>query len=433
MNSSIYWIEIQIVLVHVIYQLAFDSFIGTRNENQDSVLNIKIAEDIFLVGIADGMGGVKGGKLASSLTVESITDYAQSLSLDQFENENLKNILLACYEIANYCIQKAVEREPEYHGMGTTLCLLLICGDSYVWSSIGDSRIYFLDDEQTKQITVDHTYIEKLSSSNEGQISEEIKGKYEHFLTKCVDGSGEVPDIFPMDKDCEELPKNSNFLLCSDGLILNKIDTDISKLRQIALDSSTVQDAVSDLISYAYSSGSKDNISVGVVRIREDRQAELNKNRNESKSKKLNLSIYLTLILLVLSSGAIFLNSLNTTNNSSEIEDSKVSLPARNINSRWLPLKEVDFRYPLTETSDIQWLQFPNIKSVKYYHLVILDDDNIIVDKYLKHNITFLSVGDLNLTKGKTYTLMVDAIINDNKRIEGNSVAFTYTNAENKP
>ena len=414
----------------MIYQLAFDTFIGARSENQDSILNIKIAEDVFLVGIADGMGGMAGGKLASSMTVEAITDYIHSLSPEQFEGENLKNILSSCHDIASFCIQKAIENKPELKGMGTTLSLLLICGDMYVWSNIGDSRIYLLENNQIKLLTIDHTLIQQLSALERSSMEDSVSLKYDHVLTKCLDGSGELPDIFPVDTDYRHFDQEVQFMLCSDGLILDKSDSDQTKLMNLMSSTHSVQNAVSNLISYAYSEGSKDNISVGVVRI-SDRKSNQSYKQVEDNKKLYNIynwGIYLLLGLIVVVSGGIFISSLELdfdklTGNSTEYIDS-----AKSAQLGWQPLKVSDFNYPIEDNQDINWQPYRGKEKIRYYHVVLLSGDQVLTEKYFKSNHNFISTAGLQLIKGETYTLAVDAISTQDKRIVGNSVEFIYDN-----
>jgi serine/threonine protein phosphatase PrpC len=420
----------------VIYQLALDTFIGSRAENQDSILNLKIAEDIYLVGIADGMGGMTGGKMASTMTVEAINDYIQSLSLDQFEPENLKNILNSCYEIANFCISKAIEREPKYRGMGTTLALLLISGDVYVWSNVGDSRIYMIREGSIDQITVDHTYIQHHFKSVDEEVPDHMKQKYDHLLTKCVDGSGELPDIFPLDKFCEDIPNEVNFLLCSDGLILNKSETDDDRLKSLVADNHTVQDAVSDLISYAYSSGSKDNISVGVVKVREFGETVKKKGLTTFVDNFLtlnNLLLTAALVVILSTAGVLMYGSIKSAEGGQRVEKPKAISPfQRKVVQGWTPLDLSDFRFPVLSGSDIHWSPYPDRNAINYYHVMIVAEDEVLVEKYLRKTKSYISIESLGLEEGKVYTMLVDAITLENKRLSGNSVVFSYKDQSNQ-
>lgn len=413
----------------MIYQLAFDTFIGARSENQDSILNIKIAEDVFLVGIADGMGGMAGGKLASSLAVEAITDYIQSLSLDQFEGENLKNILSSCYDIAGFSIQKAKERQPEFSGMGTTLSLLLICGDMYVWSNLGDSRIYEIGNDSIKLITVDHTLVQQLSRMQRTDLEESVTLKYDHVLTKCLDGSGEPPDIFPVEKDYLDLDEDVYFMLCSDGMILDKSDSDQTKLMQMIAKNNTVQNAVTDLISYAYSEGSQDNISVGVVRVFEAQHAKsFEKVQKGKRNVKLyNGVIYLLLALIVLVPGGIFISSIDIDFDDFRGQPQSTEVPREaNFRSVWKPLDIKEYSVPVGSEQDLFWTPHPRKEMIRYYHVVVMSETEVLLEKYFKNSHNFLATQGLDLQEGELYTLAVDAISKSDKRIEGNSVEFTY-------
>ncbi|MFZ9045794.1 MAG: PP2C family protein-serine/threonine phosphatase [Cyclobacteriaceae bacterium] len=412
----------------MIYELAFDTFIGARSENQDSILNLKITEDVFLVGIADGMGGMAGGKLASALAVGSVREYIENLPLDQFKAENLKTILAACCEAAGSSIKKAKASQPEYHGMGTTLSLLLICGDVYVWSNIGDSRIYEIENEGINLITVDHTLVQQLSEEVQSELEESVSMKYDHLLTKCLDGSGASADIFPLEDDYKHADDEITFLLCSDGLLIDRSASHQSNLLKLITKNDSVQNAVSTLISYAYSQGSKDNISVGLVRILEGSHERVdNRDRNEESRRQIyHWLIYFVLFLFAVISGSVFISSRDTRGNEFESKTGIGIEPAEKIvKTKWFPLNKREFINPIKVGSDIYWVPYPAREEVRYYHIVIMSENDVLLEKYLSDGQTYLSMEELDLKSNVVYTLIVDAILIKNIRIQGNSVQFT--------
>ena len=239
-----------------------ESFTGRRKNNQDACDVYDLGNDSYLLAVADGMGGSVGGQVASKLVI----DYCREFFTKEFEKDvtpdNLKEILRQGLSKLQTAIYEKIRAESELTGMGTTLTCVLVQGDKYVWGNIGDSRTYLLNSEKIEQISVDHTYIQDYKKENDGPIPQSILDQYSHYLTKALDGGGDSADIFPENSDYETLKEGDGFLLCSDGLISNKVETDNSLLHNYIKASESLDEAAKNLISSAYYDGSNDNISV---------------------------------------------------------------------------------------------------------------------------------------------------------------------------
>lgn len=294
-----------------------ETFVGRRDNNQDSVAALELGSNSYFFAVADGMGGVSGGQIASKIVI----DTAESILENRVNNDlsilDLKPLLNEVFIESQKKLYARISTEPELAGMGTTMTALLLVDGKYIWGNLGDSRIYRYHNSKIEQISVDHTYIQDYKNENEGEIPQSIIEQYSHYLTKSLDGGADKPDIFPTDKDYEELESGELFLLCSDGLITNKVEDKSELLADYLEKTKDLEEAAKQLISDAFHSGSTDNISVVLVEVDSiERKGRLQKKYNypprekkEGKFSKLTVSLITIIILLIIS--IIFFSWMN--------------------------------------------------------------------------------------------------------------------------
>lgn len=258
--------------------IGFASAIGShvgmvRSNNQDSGY---AGNRLFLV--ADGMGGHAGGDVASALTTRamakldefpqqrSIHDTAElgedplapqsTISTNPAEvAQRLADSLLQ----TNRMLRATVGDRPELSGMGTTFCGFMTVGNQLALAHIGDSRLYLLRDGKMKQITKDHTFVQRLVDS--GRITEEEAKTHPRrsVLMRVLGDVDSSPDI---DTEVLDTRPGDVWLLCSDGLCGYVEEDDIEK---ILLRRHSLQGAVDGLIDKALSFGAPDNVTVVLV------------------------------------------------------------------------------------------------------------------------------------------------------------------------
>jgi serine/threonine protein phosphatase PrpC len=176
-----------------------------RSGNQDSV-----HAGPWLLAVADGMGGMAAGDLASSLAIAAIAP----LDVETPE-DGLVAALQGAIALASTRIRGAVEEDPERQGMGTTLTALLFArtGSCLALAHVGDSRAYLLREGAMKQITRDDTFVQMLV--DEGVISAEEASSHPRraVVTQALQGEAVAPAYSTM------VPRaGDRWLLCSDGL-----------------------------------------------------------------------------------------------------------------------------------------------------------------------------------------------------------------------
>lgn len=159
-------------------------------------------------------------------------------------------------------LRDKVKVHPDLSGMGTTLSALLVHEDRVVWGNIGDSRVYLLRKGDLLQLTTDHTYIEDYRKTKGDDIPQSIIDQYSHYLTRAIDGGADDAEMFPDEDKYDTLEPGDIILICSDGLITNKVNTNTGLLRDLILGTPTLKHAAKQLISSAYLSDSRDNITV---------------------------------------------------------------------------------------------------------------------------------------------------------------------------
>ena len=184
-----------------------ESLIGGRSENQDSAGSADTSLGDLIV-VCDGMGGLKGGKRASSLAVRTVIEYVASVSDDADPVETMKTAVAR----ANSAVVKEGHKD-EYKGMGTTMVALLITPESAVVAQVGDSRVYQLRNGKKVFRTSDHSMVFDMVRANVITEEQARLSDCSNIILKAI-GVGETvePDIF-------ELPyrKGDRFVLCTDG------------------------------------------------------------------------------------------------------------------------------------------------------------------------------------------------------------------------
>jgi protein phosphatase len=231
-----------------------------RSQNQD---NCAAHPDLGLFMVSDGMGGHRGGEIASATAVETISNFVR---LHQKQNKSWDPIQTMSQAIvaANQAIyQKALE-QPQLQGMGTTTTAILFKGKTLIIGHVGDSRCYFIRPRALWQVTRDHSLVqEKLRA---GLITrDEVKtDRMKNVITRSVgfelDVNVEIYQMMVQPRDC--------FLLCSDGL--SGLIEDSSMLQLIEknfFETGDIQKTVDQLISAANTNGGDDNITSILVQV----------------------------------------------------------------------------------------------------------------------------------------------------------------------
>lgn len=234
--------------------IAYRTDVGkTRVANEDAVLVlINSNNDIFVCAVADGMGGHKGGGTASATALDILRKRLISLDGKDVE-EYVRSLEKIVADINDELLERA-RYDTSLQGMGSTITACIVHENMMIVFHIGDSRLYILHENQLKQITKDHSLVQRLV--DEGRLTQDEAATHpnRNVLLKAL-GSTEhlTADILEV-----PLPPNVKILLCSDGLTSMIGDNQIKEILQ----KNTCEAATDKLIAAANSAGGRDNITV---------------------------------------------------------------------------------------------------------------------------------------------------------------------------
>jgi protein phosphatase len=230
-----------------------------RSQNQDSVA-AEPQLGLFLV--ADGMGGHKGGEIASAMAVDQITEYFQKVQ--GHAKKDPAEVLKSAIEHASQVIFTRAADEPELSGMGTTTTAAYVQDSTVYIGQVGDSRCYYIKGDNIWQLTRDHSWVQERLRA--GLITrEQLKtDQMKNIITRSVGYEEEVKvDLFRMN-----LSSGDCLLLCSDGLSGKVEDLKIQQIIRSHLSHPQgPQQAVQALIEQANQNGGDDNISAIVIQV----------------------------------------------------------------------------------------------------------------------------------------------------------------------
>ena len=214
-----------------------------RSENQDAVL----ATDRLGV-VADGMGGHRGGEVASSVTITVFDANPQVSTIDG---------LIELARTANREVLHRSLTEPLLAGMGTTLCAVAALRSdppTVGIINIGDSRVYLLDGRRMIQLSEDHSFVETLVREGRLTPAQAEVHPQRNVLTRALGIEPEV-SVDAWEVECGD---GDRLLLCSDGLFNEVTDEDIEAVLRRDADPTV---AATALMQMAVEAGGHDNVS----------------------------------------------------------------------------------------------------------------------------------------------------------------------------
>ena len=228
-----------------------------REINQDYYYTSSPQEKVELCILADGMGGYKGGEIASKLATEAVKKYIQD-NFDKIEKQKneILELLKNAIQYANMVVYEKSKERQDLEGMGTTLEVFLIYNNKAYTGHIGDSRIYRIRKGVMRKLTKDHSYVQQLVE--DGKITREEANTHpkKNMLTKAL---GCTIYIEP-DLRVRNFEPGDIFIMCSDGL------TNMVKENELfEIVTSGPEKAPDILIETANEAGGYDNITVVII------------------------------------------------------------------------------------------------------------------------------------------------------------------------
>jgi protein phosphatase len=212
-----------------------------------------VEPELGLFVVADGMGGAQAGELASAIAIETIVQGVRCAAPSR-----TSEILVQAIAEANRNILAQANENPDYQGMGTTVVAVLVNPPAAHVASVGDSRLYRLQEGRLARITSDQTWVNEVGRSL-GLTDEQIHTHpFRNVLTMAV-GARERIDIHHHELT---LGKGDLLLLCSDGLhgVLPE-----EELAGVLSSDRPLPEIAADLIARARARGGPDNITAVLV------------------------------------------------------------------------------------------------------------------------------------------------------------------------
>ena len=216
-----------------------------RRRNEDAYL---VQDPVYAV--ADGMGGHRGGDVASTMSLEALeaADIAGRGA----------PALTAAIRTANRAVLERGEADRELSGMGTTITAVLVQGDRAHLAHVGDSRAYLFRDGALRQLTEDHTMVQEMVRRGQLTPAQADNHPQRSIITRALGAEGDLD----VDELAVDLRPGDRLLLCSDGLSGMVPDAAIAGALAEAADP---QAACDRLVEMANEAGGDDNITAVVI------------------------------------------------------------------------------------------------------------------------------------------------------------------------
>ncbi len=228
------------------HQFGAGTHVGNVRDNNEDSFVCDESRNLWVV--ADGMGGLGFGEVASAITTFTVTKHVR-------DGHGINQAI----ELAHRRIKEYAENEGMGTNMGTTIVLLLSQGNLYNIFWVGDSRAYVFDGK-LKQVTIDHSLVQSLIDQGELTAEEAEFDPRKNAVTRAL-GVQEL-DTVRADSISDRWRPGQKVLLCSDGLTDCVSDSDIEKILSEDGDN---QELVDRLVERALEQGGKDNVTVILV------------------------------------------------------------------------------------------------------------------------------------------------------------------------
>lgn len=213
--------ELQLIVDNDLCCACGQSGVGGRKENQDTYGGVG-NNDIVILTVCDGMGGMAGGQTASNIAVREIIKFLSVIPADKICIEDVKESVLH----ANEAIYKHAVEVPQLRGMGTTATVVVITKKAACIAHVGDSRIYLIRKGKKVFRTFDHSKVFEMVQ--QGMMTEEQarQSSFSNIITRAL---GIRPTV---DVEVNTIPykKGDRFILCCDGIWNTDVEPDMLKL-----------------------------------------------------------------------------------------------------------------------------------------------------------------------------------------------------------
>lgn len=225
-----------------------------RDSNQDSYAAGELQSNVAWAVVCDGMGGAAGGNTASSTAVSIISERITTQYREGMTAASIKNMLTSAIAAANISVYDLSKNDAELSGMGTTVVVTIVDGNTVYIAHAGDSRAYVLSKGSLNQLTKDHSIVQEMVDHGTLTPDEAKLDPRKNIITRALGVDYELK----VDFDIITIENDDVLILCTDGLT-NFVEPD--EFYELTEDGKYCEYA-ERLVKRANDNGGGDNITI---------------------------------------------------------------------------------------------------------------------------------------------------------------------------
>jgi len=236
---------------------------SAKNENLEGTASIDANGLIFAV--SDGMGGPKGGEVASMLVVRELHRFLPAMLGDFHGTADPTGLLNGAVKSLHDYVSRVGDNNTHLKGMGATMVCGLFFRTVVHFAHVGDSRLYLYRDGELKQLTNDHTYLGSKFRSGKMNEREVRMHPHRNVLQQAIGGGGGA--VHPQVDSCR-LKQGDWFLMCSDGVIDGLWNKNIAQSFEEGLANDSSADEIGmRILEWSTSEAGGDDTTLFVVKV----------------------------------------------------------------------------------------------------------------------------------------------------------------------
>ena len=213
--------------------------------------------------VADGVGGLEAGNVASALATQTILDSLRAAigKAPIGDDRQWGDMLTQAVRDANQALrEKAAATGRAEKGMGSTATVLLVTPDGQAWiAQVGDSRLYYVADGRIEQLTTDHSLVQEMVERGLITADRAKTHAIKNVITRCL-GEADLVQVDLLERQIED---GDVLILCSDG-VSNGVDS--ARMLEIVRNERDIRDICLKLVAEAGEKYGADNATAIVVR-----------------------------------------------------------------------------------------------------------------------------------------------------------------------
>lgn len=247
------------------------SIAGKRSLNHDACVVQKVLDEVFFIGVSDGLGEGQSGTVASKLVLDAslatLHKYIHNGFLG-FNNRQVKSLFDKMFLHAHLDLVEAIDSKPEYIGMGATLCAGILDGHELHIGRVGNSHCFLLSGNQLHGVTVPVQIPSPGKKTKNPDVSKPTQQTNNNVAARLIGQQMHVPVVFPAEGQSLTLHGGDVILFCSDGLTGDCSPETMNAIRKTLMRHRLSPEKAADkLIALALKNGSEDNISIVVAAV----------------------------------------------------------------------------------------------------------------------------------------------------------------------